>query len=109
MLHVTEQTLDLLKGNYDYTEGTEKGKQEPLLIANHIKTYLIRPDDSEKQNHINLGSRLRISAAYSRNSEVPSSKTNFMRNSMEQYQQIMRQINEEMKREMDLMPIGKFQ
>lgn len=34
---------------------------------------------------------------------------NFMRNSMERYIQMMLQIDDEMKRELDQMPIGKFQ
>lgn len=39
----------------------------------------------------------------------PNIGKNFMQNSMEQYMQIMKQTNIEMSKELDRMPIGKFQ
>lgn len=39
----------------------------------------------------------------------PSIRRNFMQNSMEQYLEVMKQTNTEMAKELDRMPIGKFQ
>lgn len=39
----------------------------------------------------------------------PNSRKNFMLNSMEQFRDIMMQTNIEMERELERMPIGKFQ
>ncbi|XP_059613279.1 adenylyl cyclase X E-like isoform X2 [Phlebotomus argentipes] len=118
-LHITQQTLELLRGNYQFTEGTQKAKNDPILQEHGIKTFLIAPpptpeifeEGARRQSRIGGGvQRLLNRAALippARTSELTSVK-NFMRDSIEHYRQIMRQINVEMIRELNLMPIGKF-
>lgn len=126
MLHITEQVLNLLPcQDYICKEGTEAAKHDPLLIENNIKTYLIEP---YKYGGGGAGCSSSISSAMrsgrpstarhnassttssmSRNPRQSMPTKNFMRNSMERYLQMMLQIDDEMKRELDQMPIGKFQ
>lgn len=121
MLHITEQVLNLLSSqDYNWKEGTEIAKEDPLLMENNIRTYLIEPvkevEARESRSSRNPGpsssgsgpSRPQISSS-SRLPRVSIPAKNFMRNSMERYIQMMLQIDEEMKRELDQMPIGKFQ
>lgn len=42
-VHVTQQTLDLLDGEYFYEPGTKTAKNDPLLVNNDIETFLISP------------------------------------------------------------------
>lgn len=42
-VHVTQQTLDLLEGEYFYEPGTKAAKNDPLLVNNDIETFLISP------------------------------------------------------------------
>lgn len=117
MLHITEQVLNLLSSeDYNWKEGTQAAKEDPLLTENNIRTYLIEP---VKYSNASGGSRsaARPSAGSCRVNNPTSSRLprasmpskNFMRNSMERYLQMMLQIDDEMKRELDQMPIGKFQ
>lgn len=115
MLHVSQQTLNLLNKNYNWRDGTQAAKEDTLLIENNIHTYLIEPIKYEgtvprtaTMNSINRA-HMTSSSKYGRISEMPSTSKNFMKNSMERYIQMMLQIDDEMKRELDLMPIGKFQ
>lgn len=126
MLHVTEQVLNLLSSqDYKWKEGTPAAKEDPLLTENNIRTYLIEPvryrDDEEagpssgvrSSNYIAPGTTSgTIRSNQLTNSRMPRASMpskNFMRNSMERYLQMMTQIDDEMKRELELMPIGKFQ
>lgn len=42
-VHITRQTLELLEEQYFFEPGTEKAKNDPLLIKNGIETFLISP------------------------------------------------------------------
>lgn len=115
MLHITENTLNLLTSqHYNWRDGTEAAKEDPLLIENNIRTYLIEPVKygasgtmrSTTSAHTAGRSHVVSSSRYPR---VSMPTMNFMRNSMERYIQMMLQIDDEMKRELDQMPIGKFQ
>uniref|UniRef100_A0A7G3AB74 adenylate cyclase n=2 Tax=Lutzomyia longipalpis TaxID=7200 RepID=A0A7G3AB74_LUTLO len=121
-LHITHQTLRLLRGNYIFTDGTEKAKNDPILQENGIKTFLITPppmpelvnpadDCPRRQSRVGSGVQRLLnrntSTLPARTSELTSVR-NFMRDSIEHFRQIMRQINVEMIRELNLMPIGKF-
>uniref|UniRef100_A0A1L8DZY7 adenylate cyclase n=2 Tax=Nyssomyia neivai TaxID=330878 RepID=A0A1L8DZY7_9DIPT len=121
-LHITQQTLRLLRGNYVFTEGTEKAKNDPILLENDIKTFLIAPlitpesinsTDEGVRRQSRMGSG--VQRLLNRNTNTLPARTselisvrNFMRDSIEHFRQIMRQINVEMIRELNLMPIGKF-
>ncbi|GAB0100963.1 Adenylate cyclase [Sergentomyia squamirostris] len=122
MLHITQQTLSLLRGNYVYREGTEKAKNDAMLKEHGIKTFLIAPtpqpdqliqnateDLTRRQSRIGVQRLLGRSTTTTpaRTSEVTAVK-NFMRDSIEHYRRIMQEINVEMTRELNLMPIGKF-
>lgn len=116
MLHITENTLNLLtSSHYNWREGTQAAKEDPLLMENNIRTYLIEPVKyggasgtmrSTASTHTTSRSHVSSSSRYPR---VSMPTMNFMRNSMERYIQMMLQIDDEMKRELDQMPIGKFQ
>lgn len=116
MLHITEQVLNLLPSqDYNWKDGTQAAKEDPLLMENNIKTYLIEPlkySSSKSGNTFisngNTG-RSQASTSSSRGPRASMATKNFMRNSMERYLQMMLQIDDEMKRELDQMPIGKFQ
>lgn len=125
-LHVTEQVLNLLSSeDYKWKEGTQAAKDDPLLKENNIHTYLIEPRTLHGEGRVCGGgsgssSTFRSAGTSSSHSRVHTSTANriprasmpaknFMRNSMERYLQMMLQIDEEMKRELDQMPIGKFQ
>lgn len=134
MLHITEQVLNLLPSHeYLWKEGTKDALEDPLLKENNIKTYLIEPfkghaiastssgrgSNGSGNYRSNPGPSTSAGASGSRyqnntvNTRLPRASmpagNNFMRNSMEKYRQMMLQIDEEMKRELDQMPIGKFQ
>lgn len=51
-VHITKQTLDMLNGQYPYDKGTEKARNDPLLLANGIQTYLITPNMVEISNNV---------------------------------------------------------
>uniref|UniRef100_A0A1B0D5W6 adenylate cyclase n=1 Tax=Phlebotomus papatasi TaxID=29031 RepID=A0A1B0D5W6_PHLPP len=123
-LHISQQTLNLLRGNYVFTEGTEKAKNDPILNEHNIKTFLITPpmtpesivsnpldDSTRRQSRMGSGVQRLLNRTTitlpARTSELTSVK-NFMQDSIEHFRQIMRQINVEMTRELNLMPIGKF-
>lgn len=46
-IHITNSTLELLHGEYAVEEGTEAALNEPILMQNNIKTYLISPKYDE--------------------------------------------------------------
>lgn len=113
MIHVTEQTFNMLQGNYSWSEGTEKGKKDALLIENGIKTYLIKPYDEVYDPIEGTSSgpinRVTSSSYNARTSEGPSASPNFMKTSIELTNKMLKQVHDEMKKEIELMPIGKFQ
>lgn len=49
-VHVTSQTLELLNGEYEFESGTENARNDPFLIRNNIRTYLILPKISDSVN-----------------------------------------------------------
>ncbi|XP_055593948.1 adenylyl cyclase X E [Uranotaenia lowii] len=116
-VHVTTQTLELLDGEHIYEEGTEKAKNDPVLLKHNIQTFLIVPqfyDDSNYYPIQEATSSSRLSLGVKRKT-LQSKKErnivskNFMQNSMEQFREIMKQTNVEMEKELDRMPIGRFQ
>lgn len=42
-VHISQETLDLLNEEYDYSEGTAKAKTDEVLIKYGIKSFLITP------------------------------------------------------------------
>lgn len=46
-IHITNATLELLHGEYAVEDGTESALNEPILMQNNIKTYLISPKYDE--------------------------------------------------------------
>lgn len=42
-VHVSEQTLKLLDGEFLYEEGTEKARNDEVLRKYQIRTFLIKP------------------------------------------------------------------
>lgn len=42
-VHVSQQTLALLKDEYNYENGTDVAKNDKMLNENNIKTFLITP------------------------------------------------------------------
>ena len=123
-VHITEQTLKQLDGKYMYTDGTYKAKNDPTLIKYNIKTYLIstgpigetitsddytsRRTSTGVRRLLSKTNKLKTRSSY--NAEYHSAiSSNFMKNSMEQYRQIMTQTNDELAIELDRMPIGKIQ
>lgn len=46
-IHITNATLELLHGEYAVEDGTENALNEPILMQNNIKTYLISPKYDE--------------------------------------------------------------
>lgn len=42
-VHVSEQTLRELEGEYMYEEGTQQGRVDPILKQHDIRTFLIKP------------------------------------------------------------------
>ncbi|XP_062552165.1 adenylyl cyclase X E isoform X2 [Armigeres subalbatus] len=116
-VHVTMQTLELLDGEYIYEDGTEKAKVDPVLMKHNIQTFLIVPQFSDDSNYYGLSESAtssRLSVGVKRKTiqikkERSQVTRNFMQNSMEQFREIMKQTNVEMAKELDGMPIGKFQ
>lgn len=41
-VHVSQQTLRLLDGEYFYEDGTEKAREDPVLQKHDIRTFLIK-------------------------------------------------------------------
>lgn len=156
-VHVTGQTLELLNGEYEFEKGTLSARNDPFLIKNDIKTFLIAPkvdvdvnvhacrcfklslltslnlQQAREADEINSTINRTLLTSSVKGEEVnhfycyywrlpynfhdskmshtehnPNRK-NFMMNSMEQFRDIMQQTNIEMERELDHMPIGKFQ
>ncbi|XP_063700963.1 adenylyl cyclase X E [Culicoides brevitarsis] len=112
-VHVTAQTLELLEGEYMYEDGTEAAKKDPTLKQYNIQTYLIGPhyymDNIFYSQDDTSG--LRLSSGVKRkvgSRNMDGSRSNFMKSSMERYRDIMKQADIEMARELDRMPIGKF-
>ncbi|XP_021695355.1 adenylate cyclase type 2 isoform X2 [Aedes aegypti] len=116
-VHVTMQTLELLDGEYIYEDGTDKAKSDPVLVKHNIQTFLIVPqfcDDSNYYTLTDTATSSRLSVGVKRKTiqikkERSQVTRNFMQNSMEQFREIMKQTNVEMAKELDRMPIGKFQ
>lgn len=114
LLHITENTLNLLnRQNYNWREGTQAAREDPLLIESNIRTYLIEPQKFTGSGTIRSTTSTHVARAHAPNTSrfprVSMPTMNFMRNSMERYIQMMSKIDDEMKRELDQMPIGKFQ
>lgn len=51
-VHITRQTLDLLEDQYFFEPGTEKAKNDPVLIKNGIETFLISPQYYANDSHV---------------------------------------------------------
>ncbi|XP_068142112.1 adenylyl cyclase X E isoform X1 [Drosophila tropicalis] len=103
-VHVSQQTLRLLDGEYFFEDGTEKAREDPVLQKHGIRTFLIKSlrapmHDPRRVQRERQAKKL--SEAY---------KANFMHNStLHQYNQVRNQAKLEMCRELDKMPIGRIQ
>lgn len=51
-VHITRQTLELLEDQYFFEPGTEKAKNDPVLIKNGIETFLISPQYYANDSHV---------------------------------------------------------
>ncbi|KAH8379844.1 hypothetical protein KR009_007571 [Drosophila setifemur] len=103
-VHVSQQTLALLDGEYFFEDGTEKAREDPVLQKHGIHTFLIKSlrapmHDPRRRNRERQNKKL-----------SEASKSNFMHNStLHQYNQVRNQAKLEMCRELDKMPIGRIQ
>ncbi|XP_037906925.1 adenylyl cyclase X E isoform X2 [Hermetia illucens] len=113
-VHITGQTLALLDGAYMYEEGTQKAKEDEVLIKYGIKTYLIKSHPyiercySEEGHRQSVGVKRKLEMGKRKTPIDVGTHKNFMQNTIEQYNQIRTQTKLEMSRELDKMPIGKF-
>ncbi|XP_050335093.1 adenylyl cyclase X E isoform X2 [Bactrocera neohumeralis] len=112
-VHVSGQTLQQLDGEFIYEEGTAKARDDPVLRKYDIHSFLIKPPSSRVTSFItmrrppsSLRKNLEPKPAADPRYEV---STNFMQNSISQYNQIRNQATLEMSREVDKMPIGRIQ
>ncbi|XP_005175233.1 adenylyl cyclase X E [Musca domestica] len=105
-VHVSEQTLRELDGEYMYEEGTAQGRTDPILKQHDIRTFLIKPPKYASYNE-----HRRPWAGVKRQIERIRSDTttDFMQNNIQQFNQIRTQAKLEMSRELDKMPIGRIQ
>ncbi|KAL7049608.1 hypothetical protein ACKWTF_003787 [Chironomus riparius] len=108
-IHITHKTLALLHGEYAVEPGTDAAQNDPLLLQNNIKTFLISPFFDQFDEISRNGLTRTTSVSQLSHFEQSVIKKNFMQNSMEQFRDIMRQTNIELERELERMPIGKFQ
>nr|XP_036214802.1 adenylyl cyclase X E isoform X1 [Bactrocera oleae]XP_036214808.1 adenylyl cyclase X E isoform X1 [Bactrocera oleae]XP_036214815.1 adenylyl cyclase X E isoform X1 [Bactrocera oleae]XP_036214816.1 adenylyl cyclase X E isoform X1 [Bactrocera oleae]XP_036214822.1 adenylyl cyclase X E isoform X1 [Bactrocera oleae] len=112
-VHVSGQTLQQLDGEFIYEEGTAKARDDPVLRKYEIHTFLIKPPSSRVTSFItmrrppsSLRKNLERKSGADQRNEI---STNFMQNSISQYNQIRNQATLEMSREVDKMPIGRIQ
>ncbi|XP_020717868.1 adenylate cyclase type 8 isoform X2 [Ceratitis capitata] len=112
-VHVSGQTLQQLDGEFIYEEGTAKARDDPVLRKYQIRSFLIKPPSSKASSYItmrrpksSLRKNLEMRQGLDPRSDLP---TNFMQNSISQYNQIRNQATLEMSREVDKMPIGRIQ
>uniref|UniRef100_A0A1A9X0W6 adenylate cyclase n=1 Tax=Glossina brevipalpis TaxID=37001 RepID=A0A1A9X0W6_9MUSC len=106
-VHVSEETLKQLDGEYIYEEGTPQARTDPVLKKFGIRSFLIKPPKYSSYNELR-----RPWSAIRRQIEQrlkPESSTNFMQNNIEQFNQIRTQAKLEMSRELDKMPISRIQ
>ncbi|KAI8126037.1 hypothetical protein FF38_01067 [Lucilia cuprina] len=106
-VHVSEETLKQLEGEYMYEEGTPQARTDPVLKNFGIRTFLIKPPRYASYNE-----QRRPYAGVKRQIEQRSrvdTSTNFMQNNIQQFNQIRTQAKLEMSRELDKMPIGRIQ
>ncbi|KPU77597.1 uncharacterized protein Dana_GF24856, isoform C [Drosophila ananassae] len=103
-VHVSQETLALLDGEYFFEDGTEKAREDPVLQKHGIRTFLIKSlrapmHDPRRRQRERQAKKL-----------SEASKANFMHNStLHQYNQVRNQAKLEMCRELDKMPIGRIQ
>ncbi|KAL9911197.1 adenylyl cyclase X D isoform 3-T3 [Glossina fuscipes fuscipes] len=106
-VHVSEETLKQLDGEYMYEEGTPQARTDPVLKKFGIRSFLIKPPKYSSYNELR-----RPWSAIRRQIEQrlkPELSTNFMQNNIEQFNQIRTQAKLEMSRELDKMPISRIQ
>lgn len=53
-MHITRQTLELLEDRYFFEPGTDKAKNDPMLIKNGIETFLISPQYYASDTHVSV-------------------------------------------------------
>ncbi|KAH8418221.1 hypothetical protein KR222_001475 [Zaprionus bogoriensis] len=103
-VHVSQQTLRLLDGEYFFEDGTEKAREDPVLQKHDIRTFLI------KSLRAPMHDPRRVQRERQAKKLSEASKSNFMYNStLQQYNQVRNQAKLEMCRELDKMPIGRIQ
>lgn len=93
-VHVSEKTLNQLKGEYLFVEGTSEAKEDPVLNKYGIRTYLIESPSSLYTEQGHLEQVLNV-----------ESEENFMPNKMQQFEMPL-QAELEMHRELEKMPLG---
>ncbi|XP_017842246.1 adenylyl cyclase X E [Drosophila busckii] len=103
-VHVSQQTLRLLDGEYFFEDGTEKAREDPVLQKHEIRTFLI------KSLRAPMHDPRRVQRERQAKKLSEASKAMFMHNStLQQYNQVRNQAKLEMCRELDKMPIGRIQ
>ncbi|XP_034655456.1 adenylyl cyclase X E-like isoform X1 [Drosophila subobscura] len=103
-VHVSQQTLALLDGEYFFEDGTEKAREDPVLQKHGIRTFLI------KSLRAPMHDPRRVQRERQAKKLSEANKSNFMHNStLHQYNQVRNQAKLEMCRELDKMPIGRIQ
>ncbi|XP_032598673.2 adenylyl cyclase X E isoform X2 [Drosophila grimshawi] len=102
-VHVSQQTLRLLDGEYFFEDGTEKAREDPVLQKHDIRSFLI------KSLRAPMHDPRRVQRERQAKKLSEASKSNFMYNStLQQYNQVRNQAKLEMCRELDKMPIGRI-
>ncbi|XP_067648122.1 adenylyl cyclase X E [Eurosta solidaginis] len=112
-VHVSSETLQQLDGEFMYEEGTVKASEDPVLQKYNIRTFLIKPPSARAKNFITMrrpAAPMRKPFEFKHGGESRSGgSTNFMQNSISQYNQIRNRATLEMSREVDKMPFGRIQ
>ncbi|XP_037931308.1 adenylyl cyclase X E isoform X2 [Teleopsis dalmanni] len=104
-VHVSEQTLKLLDGEYLFEEGTPEARNDEVLRKYRIHTFLIKPPKVTFYDR-SIGVKRQIEK---KSTAKQDTTANFMHNTIMQYNQIRNQAKLEMSRELDKMPIGRIQ
>ncbi|KAL9915923.1 adenylyl cyclase X E-like [Glossina fuscipes fuscipes] len=100
-VHVSNNALRLAQNFYEYENGTEKAKLDPVLIKNKVKTFLIIDKNESMQKSLEWRNYRRMNEEARRRETGDSGLVS--------YQDIISDANKSMETEVDKLPICKFQ
>ncbi|KAI9581084.1 hypothetical protein GQX74_014467 [Glossina fuscipes] len=99
-VHVSNNALRLAQNFYEYENGTEKAKLDPVLIKNKVKTFLIIDKNESMQKSLEWRNYRRMNEEARRRETGDSGLVS--------YQDIISDANKSMETEVDKLPICKF-